>query len=84
MIGTATGLACAEFSGLGRGYDGFTPRYVRAVVLAVVANIAYQAGVYLFSFVGSATLGVLLEHRVGPAASWASSSCGCGWCCTPA
>lgn len=61
LIGTATGLACAEFSGLGRGYDGFTPRYVRAVVLAVAANVAYQAGVYLFSFLGDATLGVLLS-----------------------
>jgi len=61
ILGTATGLACAEFSGLGRGFDGFTPRYVRALVLAVVANVAYQAGTYLFSFVGSATLGVLLS-----------------------
>lgn len=61
ILGTATGLACAEFSGLGRGYDGFTPRYLRAVVLAIVANIAYQAGTYLFSFIGSATLGVLLS-----------------------
>ena len=61
LMGTATGLACAEFSGLGGGYDGFTPRYLRAVVLAVVANVAYQAGTYLFSFVGSATLGVLLS-----------------------
>ena len=61
IMGTATGLACAEFSGLGRGYDGFTPRYVRAVILAIVANVAYQGGVYLFSFVGSATLSVLLS-----------------------
>ena len=61
LMGTATGLACAEFSGLGRGYDGFTPRYVRAVALAVLANIAYQAGTYLFSFVGSPTLAVLLS-----------------------
>ena len=61
LIGTATGLACAEFSGLGRGYDGFTPRYIRALVLAVAANVAYQAGTYLFSFLGSATLGVLLS-----------------------
>ena len=43
-MGTATGIACAEFSGLGRGYDGFTPRYFRGVVEAVLANIAYQAG----------------------------------------
>ncbi|MGI3781319.1 MAG: hypothetical protein ACRYG2_11150, partial [Janthinobacterium lividum] len=61
LMGTATGLACAEFSGLGRGFDGVTPRYLRAVVLAVVANVAYQAGTYLFSFVGSATLGVVLS-----------------------
>ena len=56
-MGTATGIACAEFSGLGRGYDGFTPRYFRGVAAAVLANIAYQAGIYLFSFVGNATLG---------------------------
>ena len=29
IIGTASGIAVAEFSGLGRGYDGFTPRYFR-------------------------------------------------------
>ena len=61
IMGTATGLACAEFSGLGRGYDGFTPRYFRGIAEAVLANIAYQAGTYLFAFVGSATLGVMLS-----------------------
>ena len=61
IMGTATGIACAEFSGLGRGYDGFTPRYFRGVAEAVLANIAYQAGTYLFAFVGSATLGVMLS-----------------------
>jgi PrsW family intramembrane metalloprotease len=60
VMGTATGIACAEFSGLGRGYDGFTPRYFRGVVEAILANIAYQAGGYLFGFVGSPTLGVML------------------------
>jgi hypothetical protein len=60
IFGTATGIACAEFSGLGRGYDGFTPRYYRGLAEAVLANIAYQAGTYLFSFVGNATLGVIL------------------------
>jgi hypothetical protein len=65
LIGTATGIACAEFSGLGRGYDGFTGRYVRGLATAVLANIAYQAGVYLFSFVGNATLGVLLSIAWG-------------------
>lgn len=65
ITGTATGIACAEFSGLGRGYDGFTPRYFRGVAEAVLANIAYQAGTYLFSYVGSATLGVLLSIAWG-------------------
>ena len=35
IIGTATGIACAEFSGLGHGYDGFTPRYFRGLAEAV-------------------------------------------------
>ena len=61
ILGTATGLACAEFSGLGRGYDGFTPRYFRGIAEAILANIAYQTGTYLFAFVGSATLGVMLS-----------------------
>ena len=61
IMGTATGIACAEFSGLGRGYDGFTPRYFRGLAEAIAANIAYQAGTYLFAFVGSATLGVMLS-----------------------
>lgn len=61
IFGTATGIACAEFSGLGRGYDGFTPRYFRGVGEAILASIAYQAGTYLFSFVGDATLAVLLS-----------------------
>ena len=65
IMGTASGIACAEFSGLGRGYDGFTPRYLGGLVTAVVANTAYQAGTYLFSFVGSATLGVLLSIAWG-------------------
>lgn len=60
IMGTATGLACAEFSGLGRGYDGLTPRYVRAVAVAVLANVAYQSGTYLFSFLNP-TMGVLLS-----------------------
>jgi hypothetical protein len=65
IFGTATGIACAEFSGLGRGYDGFTPRYYRGLAEAVLANIAYQAGTYLFAFVGSATLGVILSITWG-------------------
>jgi hypothetical protein len=61
IFGTATGIACAEFSGLGRGFDGFTPRYFRGLAEAVLANIAYQAGSYLFAFVGDSTLSVILS-----------------------
>ncbi len=61
LIGTATGIACAEYSGLGRGYDGFTPRYYRGLALAIGVNIAFQAAVYLFSFVGDDTLAVILS-----------------------
>ncbi|MBA8794283.1 hypothetical protein FHX74_001902 [Friedmanniella endophytica] len=60
IMGTATGIACAEFSGLGRGYDGFSLRYARGVAEAVVANIAFAAGSYLFSFL-TPSLGVLLN-----------------------
>jgi hypothetical protein len=61
IMGTATGLACAEFSGLGRGYDGFTGRYFAALAIAIGANIAYQAGGYLFGFVGPQSLGTILQ-----------------------
>ncbi len=61
VFGTATGIACAEFSGLGRGYDGFSPRYFRGLFEAILANIAYQAGTYLFSYVPYPTLSVILS-----------------------
>ncbi|WP_420114237.1 PrsW family intramembrane metalloprotease [Pseudactinotalea sp.] len=61
VIGTATGIACAEFSGLGRGYDGFSPRYVRGVIEAIVANVLYFGGIHLFSNVGNATLSVVVS-----------------------
>jgi len=59
IMGTAAGIAGAEFSGLGRGYDGFTLRYARGFAEAVLANIAYAAGAYLFSFL-SGSKGVIL------------------------
>jgi len=52
VYGTATGLAAAEFSGLGEKYDGFTPRYVAGLLQAIGANILFWGGVYLLSFVG--------------------------------
>lgn len=59
IMGTAAGIAGAEFSGLGRGYDGFTLRYLRGFAEAVLANIAYAAGAYLFSFMAGSR-GVVL------------------------
>jgi hypothetical protein len=65
VLGTATGIACAEYSGLGRGYDGFTPRYYRGVVEAVLANVGFWGGIYLFSFVGNPTMSVVLSTGWG-------------------
>lgn len=65
VLGTATGIACAEYSGLGRGYDGFTPRYYRGLVEAVLANIGFWGGIYLLSFVGNPTTSVVLSTGWG-------------------
>ncbi|WP_203566866.1 PrsW family glutamic-type intramembrane protease [Aestuariimicrobium ganziense] len=61
VVGTATGLACAEFSGLGRGYDGFTPRYALAVVEAIGWNVLFFGGTYLLGFIGAPWVGILLS-----------------------
>jgi hypothetical protein len=59
IFGTAAGIAGAEFSGLGAGYDGFTPRYFRGLAEAIVATVAFQTGAYLLSFLPS-TQGLVL------------------------
>jgi uncharacterized Zn finger protein (UPF0148 family) len=46
VYGAATGIAVASFSGLGAGYDGFKPGYVRGLAEALVANILFQAGLF--------------------------------------
>ncbi|MGJ3507302.1 PrsW family glutamic-type intramembrane protease [Enemella sp. A6] len=61
LMGTATGIACAEFSGLGEGYDGFSGRYFRGFAEAVLVNIAYQIGVYLLNMLPFGSLSVLLS-----------------------
>ncbi|HOQ53785.1 MAG TPA: zinc ribbon domain-containing protein [Micropruina sp.] len=61
VMGTATGIACAEFSGLGEGCDGFTPRYYRAFAEAVGANVLYAGGVYLLGFLGNQVLALVLS-----------------------
>ncbi|WP_433022349.1 PrsW family glutamic-type intramembrane protease [Kribbella sp. CA-294648] len=62
IYGSATGLAVAEFSGLGDKYDGFTPRWVFGVLQAMVVNAVFQGGVYLLGFVGGrgSTIGAVL------------------------
>jgi hypothetical protein len=65
VIGTATGLACAEFSGLGEGYDGFSGRYFARVLEAMVYNVLYFGGVYLLTFLGNPLLSVLLSIAWG-------------------
>jgi hypothetical protein len=61
VMGTATGLAVAEFSGLGKGYDGFTPRYFVAAGVAVLANVLYSTGTYLLGYVGTPSVALALQ-----------------------
>lgn len=65
VLGTATGIACAEFSGLGEGYDGFTNRYFRGLGEAMLASILYFGGTYLLSFVPNPTVGTVLSILYG-------------------
>ncbi len=65
VLGTATGIACAEFSGLGEGYDGFTNRYFRGFGEAVLASILYFGGTYLLSFLGNTVVGLVLSIAWG-------------------
>ncbi|PKQ32894.1 MAG: PrsW family intramembrane metalloprotease [Actinobacteria bacterium HGW-Actinobacteria-2] len=61
VMGTATGLAVAEFSGLGKGYDGFSGRYFGALLMAMAANVLFSGGVYLLGFVGTPSLSLVLQ-----------------------
>ena len=61
VMGTASGIACAEFSGLGEGHDGFTPRYFRALAEAVGANVLFAGGTYLLGFLGNQALALVLS-----------------------
>ena len=65
VMGTATGLAVAEFSGLGKGFDGYTPRYFGGVGLAMGANVLYATGIYLLGYVGSPNVAVPLQVMWG-------------------
>ncbi|WP_084151880.1 zinc ribbon domain-containing protein [Nocardioides halotolerans] len=49
VYGAATGIAVASYSGLGAGYDGFKPGYFRGLAEALIANVAFQAGLFFAS-----------------------------------
>jgi hypothetical protein len=59
VYGAATGIALAAWSGVGAGYRGLTPAYARGVGEALLANIVFQAGLYLSSRVDG-TAGAVL------------------------
>jgi hypothetical protein len=59
IYGAATGIALAAFSGLGEGYDGFKPSYVRGLLEALGVEVAFAVGLYLTGQAGGTT-GVVL------------------------
>jgi hypothetical protein len=59
VYGAAIGIAVAGWSGIGEGYEGFKPGYLRALGEALLALVAFQAGLYLASRVDGTT-GTLL------------------------
>ncbi len=65
VMGTATGIACAEFSGLGKGFDGFTPRYFARFAEAAGVNVVYAAGSYLLAVYASPLWGIVLTALLG-------------------
>lgn len=59
VYGAATGIAVAAWSGLGSGFDGFKPAYLRGLGEALLANILFQAGLYVASRVEGTTGAVI-------------------------
>jgi predicted amidophosphoribosyltransferase len=58
VFGCAVGIAAAEFSGLGEGYDGFTGRFFIRAIEAMVIMIAFASGLYLTGLL-TGTTGVI-------------------------
>jgi hypothetical protein len=59
IYGAASGIAVAAWSGPGKGYRGFGGPYLRGLAEAILANIAFQLGLYLTGRFGGA-LGITL------------------------
>lgn len=55
VFGCAIGIAAAEFSGLGEGYDGFTGRFVGRAIEAMVLLVLFQGGLYFTGLLGGST-----------------------------
>jgi hypothetical protein len=49
VYGAATGIAVAAWSGIGSGFEGFKPAYLRGLGEALLANILFQGGLFLAS-----------------------------------
>lgn len=58
IFGCAVGIAAAEFSGLGEGYDGFTGRFFIRAIEAMIIMIVFAAGLY-FTALLQGTTGVI-------------------------
>lgn len=66
LIGTATGIACAEFAGLGQGYDGFSLRWARGLGEAILANVLYNLGIVLSAaFISDRAVTLAIQLIVG-------------------
>lgn len=59
VFGCAVGIAAAEFSGLGEGYDGFTGRFIGRTIEAMVILVLFEAGLYFTGLI-SGTTGLIL------------------------
>lgn len=55
VYGCALGIAAAEFSGLGEGYDGFSGRFIARAIEAMAWIMLFNAGLYFSSLMVGTT-----------------------------
>lgn len=60
VYGCALAIAGASFSGIGPGYEGFGPRFVRGAGVAAAALVAYGVGVTVLAEAVGGTAGAVL------------------------